>query len=448
MNITLRPYQARLRDHLDRGGLRAVEVWHRRAGKDLTALVAIYRQACQRVGTYFYCLPTIAQAKKVIWHARIGGTRLLDAVIPPAAVVARNETEMRIELKNGAVIWFVGSDNVDRLVGTSPVGIVFSEYALAREQGWHYLRPILVENRGIAVFLSTPRGRGHLHRIYEVAKSDPSWACDLLTIHDTGALPPEVLEEERRSGMPEALINSEYLCSFDAPQIGSVYGDLLEKLGNRGGIAAFDIADKADVFTSWDLGMSDATAIWFWRVDGDRVDVIDYLEGSGKPLGFYLDAIEARGFKYRTHYFPHDARARSYQTGVTTIELARERLGSAVTPLPIMPISQGIEAARWLLQQDIRIHGEKCGKGLEALRAYSYAFDEDTRTFSDKPEHGWASHGSDAWRYLATAARLTIRRMRPSPEAKKTEPPPGVYPFTLDDLFEDAEKNRNTRKRI
>ena len=290
-------------------------------------------------------LPTIAQAKKVVWHARFNGQRLLDTVVPPAAVDSRNATEMRIQLKNGPVIWFVGSDNVDRLVGTSPVGMVFSDYALAREKGWHYLRPILVENRGFAIFLSTPRGRGSLWRLYEVAKNEPSWACDLLTIHDTGALPSSVLEEERRNGMPEALIDSEYLCSFDAAQIGSVYGDLVEQLAQRGGIVGFEVAGAKDVFTSWDLGMADATAIWWWRVNGDGIEVLDYYESSGKQLWHFLETAERKGFTYQPHCLPHDARARSYQTGVTTIELARERLGR-VTALPIMPVAQGIEAAR------------------------------------------------------------------------------------------------------
>lgn len=444
--IVLRPYQQRLRDYLDAGGLRAVEVWHRRAGKDLSALVSVYRAAVQRVGVYFYMLPTIAQAKKVVWHARFAGQRLLDAVFPPAAVESRNETEMRVQLKNGSVIWFVGSDNVDRLVGTSPVGMVFSEYALAREQGWHYLRPILVENRGFAIFLSTPRGRGSLWRLYEVAKNDPAWACDLLSIHDTGALPSSVLEEERRNGMPEALISSEYLCSFDAAQIGSVYGDLVQQLARRGGIADFEVAGAKDVFTSWDLGMADATAIWWWRVNGDGIEVLDYYESSGKPLSHYLETVEQKNFSYQRHYLPHDARARSYQTGVTTIELARERLGR-VTALPIMPVAQGIEAARWLLQQDVKIHELNCAQGLEALRGYSYAFDEDRRTFSDRPEHGPFSHGADAWRYLAMAARVTIRQMRPAPEDTKVEAKPGFYPMTLEELFQDYEESKRGRIR-
>jgi hypothetical protein len=99
--------------------------------------------------------------------------------------------------------------------------------------------------------------------------------------------------------MPESLIRQEYLCSFDAAQVGSVYGDLLEQLATCGGITTWEVGEEGEVFTSWDLGMGDSTAIWFWRTTGDKIDVIDYVEGNGKPLGFYLDALLAKPYKYR-----------------------------------------------------------------------------------------------------------------------------------------------------
>jgi hypothetical protein len=440
VSVTLRSYQRRFAEYLESGGLRAVLVAHRRAGKDLTALREVYRLALQRVGVYWYMLPVATQVRKTVWHARLDGRRLLDVVFPHEAVSRVNESEMFIELKNGSLIQFCGSDSYDRLVGANPVGLVFSEYALAKPQSWEYLRPILRENGGWAAWISTPRGRNHLHKLYEVAKSEPEWFAELLTIHDTGALPASIIDEERRQGMPESLISSEYLCSFDAAQIGSVYGDLLEQLANRGGITTWETAAAEKVFTTWDLGMGDATAIFFWKVEGTRIDVIDYLEANGKPFSYYADMLEARGYKYEAHFLPHDSRARSWHTGVTAVELARERLGNAVHVVPLMPIDQGIMAARWLLQQDVRIHEKNCEAGLAALRAYSYAFDEDRRTFSNRPEHGWASHGSDAWRYLATIARPVLQHM------KEPEPPkPTRLEYrapTLDEMWDEYDREQ------
>jgi hypothetical protein len=189
--------------------------------------------------------------------------------------------------------------------------------------------------------------------------------------------------------------------------------------------------------------MGDATAIWFWRVEGGRIDVIDYYETNGKPFSHYADVPAGRGYKCERHFLPHDARARSYQTGVTTLELARERLGGGVQIVPMMPIEQGVMAARWMLQQDVRLHAEKCAQGIEALRAYSYSFDEERRTFSSRPEHSWASHGADALRYLATIARAMIELLQP----EISEPSVPCEP-TLDELWELRDRqvaNRDKR---
>ncbi len=435
-----RPYQQELLDYLRGGGKRAVCVWHRRAGKDLTCLEWMAEAAQARVGLYWHLLPSSRQARKAIWNGFLrDGRRIIDTVFPPAIVKKKNETEMVLELANGSIVQLVGSDGYDRLVGSNPVGVTFSEFALSKPQAWEYLRPILAENGGWAAFISTPRGRNALWKLFEVAGKAPGWFRQQLSIHDTGALPPSLIEEERAAGMPEALINSEYEVSFDAAQVGSVYGDLLEKLAQRGGIATFDVDTGALVFTTWDLGMADATAIWWWLVDGERVDLIDYYESNGKPLSHYLEIVEARPYKYARHFFPHDSRARNYHTGVATVELARERLGPAVSVIPIMPIEQGIEALRWMLQRDVRIHEERCREGLDALRAYSYEFDEERRIFSARPLHDWSSHGSDCARYVATVARAMISRLRPEPKVEKPLGSILPKPMTIDELFADRD---------
>jgi phage terminase large subunit len=447
MAIVLRPYQQQMVDYLDAGGLRAVCCNHRRSGKDVQALSAMYRQACQRVGLYLYFLPVISQAKRVIWHAKFQGQRLLDAVIPPDAVESKNENDLRLHLRNGSIIWFLGSDNYDRIVGSTAVGLVFSEFALAKPQGWDLLRPILKESKGWACFISTPRGRNAFHALYEVARSDPTWFCSQLSIHDTGALPASILEEERRSGMSPGLINSEYLVSWDAAQVGSVYGDLLEELANRQAITPFELDAGADVYTTWDLGMADSTAIWWWSVSNGRVDLVDYYENHGQPLSHYFKIVKDRGFKYAGHFLPHDARARNFQTGVTTYELVKEALGKSVTSLPILPLQQGIEALRWLFQRDVRIHSVRCAEGLAALRDYSYAFDEDRRTYSTRPSHSWSSHGSDAARYLATAVRPMLRRWK-APDDSKAGGTVKAIQFTLDELYEERARTMAARRRV
>ena len=130
------------------GGGRAALVWHRRSGKDATALNFAACAAHRRVGVYWHMLPTATQARKAVWDA-VGadGRKVLDQVFPRVLRRATNVTEMKIEFKCGSIWQLVGSDNYNALVGANPVGVVFSEYSLADPAAWDYVRPILAENR-------------------------------------------------------------------------------------------------------------------------------------------------------------------------------------------------------------------------------------------------------------------------------------------------------------
>jgi phage terminase large subunit len=155
--FTPREYQVPFLNAWDNGCKRLILVGHRRMGKDKMIFAQMAKKMQERVGTYFYFLPTYTQAKKVIWTgADREGFRFLDH-FPPQLVRNKNEQEMRIEMKNGSILQLVGADNIDRIVGTNPIGVVFSEYALMKPQVWNMLSPILAENGGWAVFIFTPR---------------------------------------------------------------------------------------------------------------------------------------------------------------------------------------------------------------------------------------------------------------------------------------------------
>jgi phage terminase large subunit len=279
---------------------------------------------------------------------------------------------------------------------------------------------MLRETGGWASFITTPRGNNHAKKLFDIAKADPSWFCELRTLFDTRAYDPEqTIAEERASGMPEALIRQEYLCDWTAANVGSVYGDLLEALEKRGGVAEFDHPEDG-VFTSWDLGFTDATGIWFWRVGRDGgVDVIDHYEAHGQPLSHYFDVIEAKPYRYAKHWLPHDARARTLVSGTSILEQALARYPGLVAIAPHLDLLDGIQAGRWLLQKPTRFHS-RCVDGVEALKAYRYDYDEDRKTFTRKPVHDWSSHTADAWRYLATVARHSeLMTRKPDPEAAR-----------------------------
>jgi phage terminase large subunit len=293
----IRPYQAEFMDYFEQGGKRAVWIIHRRGGKDLTALHTTCRMAHRRVGPYWHVFPTFSQARKSIWEGFTSeGQRILDLAFPAELVKSKNETEMKIELKNGSIWRLIGSDKIE-VVGAGPVGVVFSEYALAKPRAWDLIRPMLAENDGWAAFITTPRGRNHAWERYNDAKNDPRWFCDLKTLPDTKAYDPErTIAEARSSGMPEALIRQEYLCDWAAANVGSIWGDLVESLEKSGGIAEFQHPSDG-VFTSWDLGHTDATAIWFWRFNEHRApDLIDHYECHGKDAEDFFAVLDGKGY--------------------------------------------------------------------------------------------------------------------------------------------------------
>lgn len=210
-----RLYQLKALEAIDNGIKRFIWVWHRRSGKDKTAFGAVIpKKAFTRIGTYFYILPTYSQAKKVIWDGiDKDGFKFLDH-IPKAVIKSLNETDMQIELVNGSIIQLIGADNIDRIVGTNPIGVIFSEYSLMKPNVWDFIRPILAENGGWAGFIFTPRGMNHAWKLVQVALANPlEWFVSILGVDDTEAISRETLEQERKE-MPQVLYDQEYNVKF------------------------------------------------------------------------------------------------------------------------------------------------------------------------------------------------------------------------------------------
>ena len=435
-----RDYQVPVWNYLKQGGRRAVVVWHRRAGKDVLALNWTACAASQRPGTYWHMLPEAAQGRKVIWEGiDRDGRRMIDQAFPKAIRAGRpNESEMRLRLVNGSVWQVVGSDNYDALVGANPIGVVFSEFSLANPAAWNYLRPILAENGGWALFVFTPRGENHAFDLYEMARGLPGWFAERLTVDDTQAINEAVIEEERRSGMPEALVQQEYFCSFSAALVGSYFGALLEAADSDGRVSHVAHDPLLPVHTAWDLGIGDSTAIWFFQVVGREIRIVDYYENHGEALGHYAEVLRQRGYAYGDDWVPHDARVRELGTGRTRVETLK-RLGRHPRVVAGHTLEDGINAARETLPR-CWFDRERCQVGLRALRHYQRDWDSERHCFDEKPRHDWTSHAADAFRYLA----LAWAEMAPPPPKKRRKlfSTNGDNEVGLDDLWPTAERKR------
>ena len=406
-NFEPRDYQVPLLAAMDSGYTRGVVVWHRRAGKEKTCLAGVMvKKMLERVGTYFYVFPTFVQGRKVLWDgADKDGFRFLDHV-PKELIDSINHTEMKVRLKNGSLLQVVGSDNFNSLMGTNPIGIVFSEYSLQDPICWGYFRPILMENGGWAIFNFTPRGENHAYLLYELAKADPAnWFVSLLTVDDTKIVPKDVLERERqeiiRLDGNDAIFQQENHCSFTAPISGSYYAAQITKAYRDGRVGRVPHETRLAVDTWWDLGINDRMAIWFTQAVGQELRVIDYMEGSGQGLPHYIAALKEKPYVFGKHTAPHDIEVRELSSGKTRRDTAAA-LGIRFEVAPKLPPVEGIDAARALFDK-CWFDNEKCRDGLNALKSYRKQYDAKRKTFLNQPYHDWSSNGADAFRYLAVS---------------------------------------------
>ncbi len=407
-----RPYQQKLIDYFRNGGKRAACVWHRRAGKDRTATFIESELACKRPGLYWHALPEYAQARRVIWDAITrDGQRLIDTAFPAAIVRKRHEHEMKIELINGSIWQPVGADNFNSLVGSNPVHVTYSEYALMNPQAREYLRPIIAENDGSELFISTSRGYNHFYDLVQFAKDSPLWHYSLLTVHDTNVIPAEVLDEERKT-MPEELFRQEFECDFSAANVGAILGRWVEQAEKDGRVSDDVEYDPlgAGLVISSDIGRRDTATWWFWQPKADGFALVDYDEDSGLDAEEWCQRLKEKldGRKCERIWLPHDAKAKTFSAKHSAIEIFLNAFGSEVMRIvPLTSKGDRINAARKVMPH-CRFAKTACAKGMGGLRAWCFEWNQDTRQFSREPKHDWASHPGDGFSYGAQVLREHI----------------------------------------
>ena len=404
-DFTPRYYQLPFFEAMDSGKKRAVLVWHRRAGKEITCWNYMIRESCcSRVGTYCYFFPTSRLGRRILWDgANKDGKRFVDYIPKELVVGQPNSVEMKIELINGSVIQIMGTDQIIN-VGINPVGCVFSEFSLQDPKSWDFVRPILRENEGWAVFNFTPRGRNHAYEMYLMAKENPDWFCRKLTIEDTGVLTEEDMDVERREGMSENLIQQEFYCNFDQGIEGSYYAKYLNKAEKDGMVSVVPYDPYTPVDTYWDLGVSDATAILFVQNVGQEIHIIDTYTAEGEGLDHYSRVLEQKAmeglWQYGRHCAPHDIQVRELGHGAKTrLQMARD-LGISFEIAPKLSIQEGIEMTRALWHR-LWIDSEKNTFFLKCVENYHKTYNEKMNVYSDKPCHDWSSDFCDALRIMA-----------------------------------------------
>lgn len=432
-NWKQREYQQKVWDYLCDGGRNALIVAHRRWGKDDVALHHTACAAHERIGSYLHLLPEYEQCRRALWEMvnPHTGKRRIDEAFPKELRAVTREDQMFIRFHCGSTWQLAGSDRYDGIIGSSHVGLVNSEYAISNPSAQSHFAPMLIENNGWQIFISTPRGKNHMYRMYQFAKEQMAlgndWYAEIARASETHALSSELLVEELNRLIAlhgeeygRALWLQEYECSFEAALPGSVWGDCIAKARAQNRIGIVPVERSAPVHTAWDLGRTDMTAVWFFQVFAGEVRVIDYHESNLKDLPFYFNLLRAkakeREFTYGVHYLPFDAGFKLLAANGLTIH--QQFVEAEVGRVYVEPSAQNhmdaIQAVRSTFPI-IWIDESRCSQGLEVLAYYHYEWDDEKRIFLKKPEHDWSSHGSSAFRTLALAWRME-RDPKPAPK--------------------------------
>ena len=387
----------------------SVLVCHRRFGKTVCMINHLIKSAlmCKHKNPRFaYIAPTFKQAKSIAWDYM----KQFTAKIPATRF---NETELRVDLPNGARITLLGAENSDGLRGIYLDGCVIDEYANIEGKLFaEIIRPALSDRKGYCVFIGTPAGmNNNFYDLYQHANGADDWFNYKAKASDTKIVDPEELEKAREV-MGEKKYLQEFECDWIANIEGAIFGDEVAKLDDKKQLARVPYDPTLPVSTSWDLGVADHSTIIFFQQKGTAIQIIDYHEERGHGLPHYIQLLNEKPYVYKEHYAPHDIEVQEFGNGKTRREIAYQ-LGVRFKVVPKLPVEEGIHAVTMLLNR-CWIDTDHCKSLIDALRHYHRKYIDKNRMFRSKPVHDWSSHACDAMRYLAVGLQeLNTRQNAP-----------------------------------
>lgn len=442
----------------------AVLVCHRRAGKTYAAVNelvsrALYVNTDHRPNPFYgYVAPFRTQAKQIAW------TILKDAVrdIPGHKIF---ESELYVKLPNGAQIKLFGADDPDSLRGFYFDGVILDEYGDMKSTMWAVVRPMLSDRKGWCVFMGTPKGKNEFYEVREKARMDEDakkyfYLC--LKASESGHLAQSELDEARAE-MDEDEYEAEYECSFESAVKGSYYSKWMLQLEQDGQITSVPTEEGLPVYVAMDIGRADSTVAWFFQVFRGEIRLVDYYRKNNLSVDEFMSDLEDMNdnnsipYKIEKIYLPHDAKAKTFASGKSTIEQILD-YGYKCELIPKLSKADGIQAVRKTLPLcwfDLT----RCYQGIEHLKAYQRKWDADKKVFAEEPLHDASSDSADAFRYLCLAVTDHVikssKKARPAARVNNaagvnTATPPtasSVSQLTLDQLW-GCRRRAATSRRI
>lgn len=388
--------------------------WSRRQGKDILALNITAMEAYEYPSNNYYIFPEKRQAKEAIFEAIDADGRALIDYIPKELIYKIDKVTMTIYLYtkvHGALstIQFKGSD-ADKMVGTSLRTVVFSEYALCNPAVWIYLEPSISMNKGLAIFVSTPRGLNHFTELIEANIDNPACYYSKLTIDMTVGFnnrpifTRQEVEDKIKRGMPREQAMQEYYCSRTVALAGSFYKEQLAQLEEDGRCFNFNPPMYTQWYCSVDVGIVDLMVLWFGYVYDNKYYFFKCYANNYKTIKHYANVIDEFKKKYNIRrpiklLLPHDSTKRDIVNNTSPIQ-EFERLGFECY---LVKRSQSkINDINYIRQRIERMyfHKDNTFVGFNYLKRYTKKWNKTLNCFSEEELHDEASNFADSWKYF------------------------------------------------
>jgi phage terminase large subunit len=317
-----RDYQCEALQALDDGSILNIWCWSRRGGKDFTAFGYAVKKMVEMPMNVVLVFPTKAQGYEAFWtNIENDGLATLDHI--PAALVAsrtNSPTNMKVTLKNGSTFTLLGASEPDALRGANAKLYIFSEFVDINSEALDVIRPIVAVNGGQIIIQSTPKIDGISGGTFKIlfdraikmmAQGAKQYASRITADQYLSA---EILEDLRQETIAkngnDFKWRQEYMCDWGQASSTSYYGMILEIMKENLRIGKDPYNKEHPVYTAWDLGMSDSTAITFFQYYDRRVHIIDYYETHDIGSEPIIRFVQSKPYVYGWHFFPHDGAVR------------------------------------------------------------------------------------------------------------------------------------------
>lgn len=300
--------------------------------------------------------------------------------------------------------------NIESLKGKARILLAWIDEAeQVSETSWQTLIPTVREpGSEIWITYNPASPKSDTHRRFVLEATDD---MKIVTLNwSDNPWFPEVLAEERARDLQARPDDYDHIWEggFRTNLQGGYYTANLNEAKEAGRITSVPYDPALPVKTYWDLGLDDATSVWFAQELGREIRLIEYKEWNQTPLTQIASEVMARPYTYADHILPHDVRVRELTTGRSREEVLRSLLGR-LTIAPMLSVEDGINAGRVLFSR-LWFDETRCADGIDALRNYAKRWDDKRKTFEERPYHNWASHGADSFRMLAVTYKERVDR--------------------------------------